>query len=71
MSSVTSCVRRGLFICFTCLHVPYSTVIFITAASTLCNAPLMKCSHYSYGIAVQIQDCDAASCGQELMACEK
>jgi hypothetical protein len=26
MSSVTSCVGGGLFICFTCLHVPYSTV---------------------------------------------
>jgi hypothetical protein len=26
MSSVTSCVGGGLFICFTCLHVPYRTV---------------------------------------------
>jgi hypothetical protein len=30
MSSVTSCVGGGLFICFTCLHVPYSTVTLIT-----------------------------------------
>jgi hypothetical protein len=30
MSSVTSCVGGGLFICCPCLHVPYSTVILIT-----------------------------------------
>jgi hypothetical protein len=30
MSSVTSCVGGGLFICFTCLHVPYSTVTLLT-----------------------------------------
>jgi hypothetical protein len=30
MSSVASCVGGGLFICFTCLHVPYSTVTLIT-----------------------------------------
>jgi hypothetical protein len=30
MSSVTSCVGGGLFICFTCLHVPYSTVTVTT-----------------------------------------
>jgi hypothetical protein len=33
MSSVTSCVGGGLFICFTCLHVPYSTVTLITECS--------------------------------------
>jgi hypothetical protein len=32
MSSVTSCVDGGLFICFTCLHVPYSTVTLVTMA---------------------------------------
>jgi hypothetical protein len=30
MSSVTSCVGGGWFLCFTCLHVPYSTVTLIT-----------------------------------------
>jgi hypothetical protein len=35
MSSVTSCVGGGLFICFTCLHVPYSTVTSITCFATL------------------------------------
>jgi hypothetical protein len=32
MRGVTSCVGGGLFmfICFTCLHVPYSTVTLIT-----------------------------------------
>jgi hypothetical protein len=30
MSSVTSCVGGGWFLCFTCLHVSYSTVTFIT-----------------------------------------
>jgi hypothetical protein len=30
VSSVTSCVGGGLFICFTYLHVPYSTVTLIT-----------------------------------------
>jgi hypothetical protein len=30
MSSVTSCVGGGLYICFTCLHVPYSTVTLFT-----------------------------------------
>jgi hypothetical protein len=30
MSSVTSGVGGGLFLCFTCLHVPYSTVTLIT-----------------------------------------
>jgi hypothetical protein len=42
MSSVTSCVSGGLFICFTCLHVPYSTVttiIWYTCISLLCNSP--------------------------------
>jgi hypothetical protein len=33
MSSVTSCLGWGLFICFTCLHVPYSTVTLITCLS--------------------------------------
>jgi hypothetical protein len=33
MSSVTSCVGGGLFTCFTCLHVPYSTVTLITWGS--------------------------------------
>jgi hypothetical protein len=30
MRSVTSCVGGGWFLCFTCLHVPYSTVTLIT-----------------------------------------
>jgi hypothetical protein len=41
MSSVTSCVGGGLFICFTCLHctVPYSAVTLITAPCNLaCKA---------------------------------
>jgi hypothetical protein len=33
MSSVTSGVGGGLFDCFTCLHVPYSTVTFLTVWS--------------------------------------
>jgi hypothetical protein len=33
MSSVTSCVGGGLFICFTCLHVPYSS----TSAAQVSN----------------------------------
>jgi hypothetical protein len=35
MSSVTSCVGGGLFICFTCLHVPYSTVNLITSVQCI------------------------------------
>jgi hypothetical protein len=35
MSSVTSCVGGGLFICFTCLHVPYSTVTLLHTVYTL------------------------------------
>jgi hypothetical protein len=38
MSSVTSCVGGGLFICFTCLHVPYSTVTLIT-----CHCNMWQC----------------------------
>jgi hypothetical protein len=34
MSSVTTCVGGGLFICFTCLHVPYSTVTLITLSTS-------------------------------------
>jgi hypothetical protein len=30
----TSCVGGGLFICFTCLHVPYSTVTSILLLAT-------------------------------------
>jgi hypothetical protein len=33
MSSVTSCVSGGLFICFTCLHVPYNTATLITCST--------------------------------------
>jgi hypothetical protein len=35
MSSVTSCVGGGWFLCFTCLHVPYSTVTLITCKQRL------------------------------------
>jgi hypothetical protein len=35
MSSVTSCVGGGWFLCFTCLHVPYSTVTLITTVVTV------------------------------------
>jgi hypothetical protein len=36
MSSVTSCVGGGLFICFTCLHVPCSTAT-MQALQRLCE----------------------------------
>jgi hypothetical protein len=38
MSSVTSCVGGGLFICFTFLHVPYSTVTLIASDRTVRHA---------------------------------
>jgi hypothetical protein len=44
MSSVTSCVGGGLFICFTCLHVPYSTVTLIISCKALCQQLTVCCN---------------------------
>jgi hypothetical protein len=42
MSSVTGCV--GVFICFTCLHAPSSTNIFITPKLIRCGRNILACS---------------------------
>jgi hypothetical protein len=45
MGSATRCVGGGLFICFTCLHVPYSTVTLITWK--LCDPKCLQGKHFT------------------------
>jgi energy-converting hydrogenase Eha subunit C len=61
MSSVTSCVGGGVFICFTCLHVPYSTVTLITLQRVTMIAAVACCLFLHDAASWFAQECGMAA----------